>query len=238
MTEEGRTLFQKVSREPNLSDQVSALMLETILSPEMRVGDRLPSERELGEQFGVSRTVVREAVRALVAKGVIEVRRGTGLHIAAVDQSAVSESMSLYLRASRLDFNRVHEVRQVLEVHIAGIAANRATASDVDRMRAAHVQMQRDSADVAQAAKDDLEFHRMIANATHNDLYLVMMDTIVSSLIDIRRRNLGSGSMPSTINEHELVLTRISDGDEEQARRAMSAHLDSVQRIWRQQTGP
>ena len=74
------------------------MMLETILSQRLQVGDRLPSERELGEQFGVSRTVVREAVRALVAKGVIEVRSGSGLRVAAVDAAAVSESMSLYLR--------------------------------------------------------------------------------------------------------------------------------------------
>jgi len=114
LTDASEALFSKVPREPTLSDRVATSMLETILSSDMQVGDRLPSERELGDQFGVSRTVVREAVRALVAKGVIEVRRGTGLQVAAVNQSAVNETMSLYLRASRLDFERVHEVRQVL----------------------------------------------------------------------------------------------------------------------------
>ena len=72
----GGALFQQVAREPRLSDKVAEMMLETILSRRLQVGDRLPSERELGEQFNVSRTVVREAVRALVAKGVIEVRSG------------------------------------------------------------------------------------------------------------------------------------------------------------------
>src|SRR3982751_260678 len=67
-------LFEQVTREPRLSDKVAEMMLETILSRRLAVGDRLPSERELGEQFGVSRTVVREAVRALVTKGVIDVR--------------------------------------------------------------------------------------------------------------------------------------------------------------------
>ena len=91
-------LFEHVEREPRLSDKVANMMLETILSRRLEVSDRLPSERELGEQFGVSRTVVREAVRALVAKGVIEVRSGSGLRVAAVDSAAVSESMSLFLR--------------------------------------------------------------------------------------------------------------------------------------------
>src|SRR5262245_28566351 len=124
-------LFEQVAREPRLSDKVADMMLETILSRRLQVGDRLPSERELGEQFGVSRTVVREAVRALVAKGVIEVRSGSGLRVAAVDAAAVSESMSLFLRGGSLDFEKVHEVRTLLEVHIAGIAAERATTEDV-----------------------------------------------------------------------------------------------------------
>jgi len=86
-------LFALVAREPRLSDKVAERMLETILSNRLNVGDRLPSERELGEQFGVSRTVVREAVRALVAKGVIEVRSGSGLRVAAVDAESVRETM-------------------------------------------------------------------------------------------------------------------------------------------------
>ena len=69
-------LFEQVAREPRLSDKVAEMMLATILSNRLQVGDRLPSERELGEQFGVSRTVVREAVRALVAKGVMSFALG------------------------------------------------------------------------------------------------------------------------------------------------------------------
>ena len=226
-------LFEQVAREPRLSDKVADMMLETILSRRLSVGDRLPSERELGEQFGVSRTVVREAVRALVAKGVIEVRSGSGLRVAAVGAAAVSESMSLFLHGGGLDFEKVHEVRRVLEVHIAGLAAERAVADDVARIREVHEKMQRDTADVEAAARDDLEFHRRIAKATHNELYLLLMDSIGSSLIDIRRENLGSGSAPATVGEHALVLERIEARDADGARAAMSAHLDSVANIWR-----
>src|SRR5215213_8947126 len=120
-------LFGLVNRERRLSDKVAEMMLDTILSNRLNVGDRLPSERELGEQFGVSRTVVREAVRALVAKGVIEVRSGSGLRVAAVDADSVRESMSLFLRGGAIDFDKVNEVRSLLEVHIAGLAAERRT---------------------------------------------------------------------------------------------------------------
>jgi len=230
-------LFEQVAREPRLSDKVAGMMLETILSRRLNVGDRLPSERELGEQFGVSRTVVREAVRELVAKGVIEVRSGSGLRVAAVAASAVSESMSLFLRGGTLDFEKVHEVRRVLEVHIAGLAAERAHPEDVAALRAVHERMQAESGDVEAAALDDLEFHRVIARATHNELYLVLLDSIGGSQIDIRRENLGSGSAPATLEQHAQVLDGIAAHDQERAREAMAAHLDGVAAWWRAHGG-
>jgi GntR family transcriptional repressor for pyruvate dehydrogenase complex len=232
--ESARTLFGLVAREPRLSDKVAELMLETILSRKLEVGDRLPSERELGEQFGVSRTVVREAVRSLVAKGIIEVQSGSGLRVSAVGVAAVSESMSLFLRGGTLDFEKVHEVRALLEVHIAGVAAERATEGDVERLREVHERMSRETDDVESAARDDLEFHRRIAGATQNDLYLLLMDSIGSALIDIRRDNLGSGSAQTTLEQHEQILKSIATHDPAGARSAMQQHLDGVARWWRE----
>jgi GntR family transcriptional repressor for pyruvate dehydrogenase complex len=237
-TPDGAALFVQVAREPRLSDKVADMMLETILSRKLHVGDKLPSERELGEQFGVSRTVVREAVRALVAKGVIEVRSGSGLRVAAVDAAAVRESMSLYLRGRALDFEKVHEVRALLEVHIAGVAAERATDQDLERMRAADERMRQQSKHVDAAALDDLEFHRAIARATQNDLYLLLLDSIGSALIDIRRENLGSGSTPMTLGQHGAVLDRITARDPAGARAAMAAHLQGVANWWREHELP
>jgi len=227
-------LFDQVAREPRLSDKVAEMMLETILSNRLNVGDRLPSERELGEQFGVSRTVVREAVRALVAKGVIEVRSGSGLRVVAVDADSVRESMSLFLRGGAIDFDKVNEVRSLLEVHIAGLAAERRTEDDLVGLREIHDQMKREADDVPAAALDDLEFHRRIAEATRNKLFLVLMDSIGTALIDIRRANLGSGSTPMTLSQHETVLDAIEAGNAAAARDAMAAHLDGVASWWRQ----
>jgi GntR family transcriptional repressor for pyruvate dehydrogenase complex len=229
-----QTLFPQVTRERRLSDKVADMMLETILSKRLQVGERLPSERELGEQFGVSRTVVREAVRALVAKGIIDSRSGSGLRVAAVDVSAVSESMSLYLRGGDFDFEKVHEVRAVLETHIAGVAADRATEEELAHIRALHERMEAESADVDAAARDDLEFHRLIALATHNELYLMLLDSIGKTLFDIRRENLSSGAAPSTLAEHADILDAIAARDPEGASGAMQAHLDGVARVWKE----
>ena len=177
---------------------------------------------------------MREAVRALVAKGIIEVRSGSGLRVAAVDAAAVSESMSLFLRGGTLDFEKVHEVRALLEVHIAGVAAERATEEDVARLRdGARADVTDEAGDVEAAARDDLEFHRLIARATQNELYLLLMDSIGTALIDIRRENLGSGSAPMTLDQHEQILERITAHDPAGARAAMAAHLEGVAAWWR-----
>jgi GntR family transcriptional repressor for pyruvate dehydrogenase complex len=231
---ESEMTFPQVAREPRLSDKVADMMLETILSRKMRVGARLPSERELGEQFGVSRTVVREAVRALVAKGIIDARSGSGLRVAAVDAAAVGESMSLYLRGGEFDFDKVHEVRAVLETHIAGLAAERATDEDIERIRAAHEQMAAAGSDVQAAAGEDLEFHRRIALATRNELYLVLLDSIGRTLFEIRRGNLSAGAGERTLEEHARVLEAIAAHDPASARTAMGIHLDGVARVWRE----
>ena len=228
-----KALFDQIAREPRLSDKVAEMMLDTILSNRLKVGDRLPSERELGEQFGVSRTVIREAVRALVAKRVIEVRSGSGLRVAAVDADSVRESMSLFLRGGAIDFDKVNEVRSLLEVHIAGLAAERRTEDDLAGLSEIHDQMKREADDVLAAARDDLEFHRRIAQATRNELFLVLMDSIGTALIDIRRENLGSGSTPLTLGQHEEILERITARDPAGARAAMAAHLEGVAAWWR-----
>ena len=227
-------LFEQVAREPRLSDKVAEMMLETILSNRLEVGDRLPSERELGEQFGVSRTVVREAVRALVAKGVIDVRSGSGLRVAAVDAAQVSESMSLYVRGEPTSISsrctrcercsrcrsRVSQPNAAPTRRSHSFASRRTDAAAIRRRRS--------------GGAHDLEFHRRIALATHNELYLVLMDSIGASLIDIRRANLGSGSTPETLAQHQAILDAIAGHDAPAARAAMADHLEGVAMWWRE----
>ena len=222
-----------MTREPRLSDKVADLLLETIHARGLQAGERLPSERELGEQFGVSRTVIREAVRALAAKGVIDVRTGSGLRVAAVDSATVSESMSLFMRGSTtLDYPKVHEVRAMLEVEIAGLAAERASREDLAELAAICEGMEADE-DLEAASRHDVEFHRAIARATHNELHLLLLDSVGEALLEIRRENLAGGSRDDTLVLHRQVLERIAARDAEGSRRAMREHLDNVAQHWR-----
>jgi GntR family transcriptional regulator, transcriptional repressor for pyruvate dehydrogenase complex len=229
-------LFPRIPREPRLSDKVAELLLQGIVANGLQPGDRLPSERELGEQFGVSRTVIREAVRALAAKGVIEARTGSGLRVAAVDADAVTESMRLFLRGhAGIDYEQVHEVRTTLEVQIAGLAAGRATAEDVELLRS-HCDRMADAADDAEAgSREDVAFHRGVAEATHNPLFVVMLDSIADVMLEIRRATLGMKGRPAKgVRAHRQILARIAAHDAAGARDAMRKHLADSWRVWQQ----
>ena len=183
-------LFEEVSPQ-RLSDSVVEMMLRPILAGELRPGDRLPSERDLGTQFGVSRTVIREAVRSLAAKGIITARRGSGLRVAAVPPAAVTESMKLFIRGSgALDYGQAHEVRTMIEIQVAGLAAARATDADILSLRRSCDEMAGVVGDVEALSLADVDFHRRIAEITHNDLYVVLLDSIADILLDIRRATL------------------------------------------------
>lgn len=217
-----------------LSDEVASKLLATILSDGLEVGHRLPSEREMGEQFGVSRTVIREAVRGLAVKGVIDVGVGRGPQVAAVGPSAVTEALGLFLHGNRQDYDNVHEVRLLLEVQVAALAASRATESDIAQITAVHVRMEEQIADVEAATLADLEFHRAIARATRNDVYQVLLDSIGGYLIAIRKENLQGGYGVHALAQHAQILSCITEHDAEGARAAMATHLEAVARNLRE----
>jgi GntR family transcriptional regulator, transcriptional repressor for pyruvate dehydrogenase complex len=230
-------VFEAIPREARLSDKVTDAILEMIVSKRLKVGDALPPERELGKQFGVSRTVIREAVRALGAKGLLEVRGGSGVRIVAVDEATVRESMRHFVQGSSLDYAKVDEVRLVLEVAAAGLAAARATDVDIATIDETIVAMENESKSLERSVLNDLAFHRAVATSTHNELFLVLHDSMGEMLLEVRRRNLSRGR-----DERQLVVEmhrRIRDGiaahDPEAAQQAMRDHLGHVQATWSNQ---
>lgn len=225
--------FPSVVREPPLYDKVADMMLKEIMSRGYRPGDRLPSERELSDQFGVSRTVVREAVKALAAKGLIEVKSGSGLRVAAVHSDAVTESLSLYLYGRTIEYAKVHEIRTGLELQMAAAAAARRTDEDIAVMTTACERMEAAIGDVDVASMHDVEFHRAIGRATHNELYVVLLDAVGAALLEVRRANLALPSATQqTLDHHREVLEAIVAGDPAAASDAMRRHLEDVQRLY------
>ena len=234
MSNGGAQVFQTINREARLSDKVTEAILETIASNQLKPGDPLPPERELGRQFGVSRTVIREAVRALAAKGLLEVRSGSGVRIVAVDEGTVRESMRHFVQGSRLDYGKVNEVRHVLEVAAAGLAAERATDADIAAMDASIDAFENECQDIEKSVLHDLAFHRAVAMATQNELFLVLHDSMGEMLLEVRRRNLSKGrdERRLVVGMHRRIRDAIAAHDADAARWAMLDHLGHVSATW------
>jgi GntR family transcriptional repressor for pyruvate dehydrogenase complex len=236
----GEPLFQEMSRGARLSDRVADHILQVVSSRGLMPGDRLPSERELAGQFGVSRTVIREAIRSLVGKGIVEAHVGLGLRVTAVGVSNVQESVSLFLRGvDGFDYGQVHEVRGMVEVGVAGLAALRATPDDLSALEQSCRDLElADINDIEAAAKADFEFHRLLARAAHNQLCLAMLDAISQPLMGIRWRQLGPGGRNQpALASHREILSLVARHDARGARAAMRSHLADVERAWEQGLG-
>jgi GntR family transcriptional regulator, transcriptional repressor for pyruvate dehydrogenase complex len=205
-----------------------------IASNDLKPGDALPAERELGKQFGVSRTVIREAVRALAARGLLEVKSGSGVRIVAADAKTVRDSMQHFVRGSMMDYGKVDEVRGVLEVAAAGLAAQRATAEDIAHIDDTIVRFENECSDLEASVQIDLEFHRAVATATHNDLFLVLHDSIGEMLVEVRRRNLSRGrdERRLVVKMHRRIHDAIAAHDPQAAQDAMRDHLGQVKATW------
>jgi GntR family transcriptional repressor for pyruvate dehydrogenase complex len=220
-------LFKTLQRESTLSERVTDQIENLIIASHLQPGDHLPPERELARQFGVSRTVVREALHALVAKSLLETRSGGGTVVRSPTAEAVAQSMSLFLRAGQpqLDYNKVLEVRRILEVEIAGLAAERRTTEDLKKMD----EILQEAAKVEERdhfAKNDVAFHAALAHATHNELFGLLLDSIADIMFKVRYLGF---DVPDTITRavkyHRAILEQIEAGNAEGARQAMREHL-------------
>jgi GntR family transcriptional regulator, transcriptional repressor for pyruvate dehydrogenase complex len=221
-----------VARTPRLSDLVSERLLAAIREAHLPPGSKLPSERELGDQFGVSRTVIREAVRDLAARGILEVRSGSGATVARVDSSNVSDAITLFLRRKGLlDPRKIHEVRQTIELQTVRLAARHGTDEHIAEIRRTHERLAEVQSDPEEASNADVEFHRAIAKATENELFLMLVDSLSDVMLDVRRATVGrEGRIQIGIRHHELIVEALERRDVEGAVGAMRDHLlDSLE---------
>jgi len=226
-------LFRAVRREATLANQVIGELEALIVDGRLAAGSKLPSERDLADQFGVSRTVVREAVRGLVARGWLEVRPGSGSVISSPSSGKVAQSMSLLLRGGAgIDYGKIHELRSVLEIEIAGLAATRHTTADLELLRQNVEEMRAIVGDgSAQPQRDayvlnDMAFHAALARTTQNELFSLVLDSVAVVLRQVREMTFGmQGTHLHALRFHSAIYERIAAGDAPGARAAMQAHL-------------
>jgi len=179
----------KVVRSSRLYEQIVQQVEESIRKGAMKPGDQLPPERELAQQFGVSRTAVREAVKALREKGHVEAYPGRGTFITDGTSHAIKQSLDRMIRIAQPEGSGfLAEVREILEPEIASLAAVRADAQDIAAMREPIAVMDEARKDSDAFIEGDLDFHLALAEAAANPLILSLIDSIVGLLREQRMR--------------------------------------------------
>ncbi|MGA7852234.1 MAG: FadR/GntR family transcriptional regulator [Candidatus Acidiferrales bacterium] len=220
----------KVVRSSRLYEQIVQQIEDSILKGTLKSGDQLPSERELALKFGVSRTAVREAVKALHEKGLVEAYSGRGTFITNGTSEAVRQSINLMLRIDQTDGSEnLAEVRQILEPEIAAIAATRIQAQQIALMREAFSVMNNALKDPDAYIEADLDFHLALAEAAENPLILSLLDSIVGLLREQRIKIFFEEGGPERGQYHHArILAAIEKRDAEASRAAMRDHLEQV----------
>jgi len=226
-------IFPTITREEPLAARVANHLQQLIVENKLKHGGRMPSERYLAEQFGVSRTVVREAVRSLVSKGLLEVLAGSGASIRAEPIAAAANSMSLLLTLGismgQLDLAKVVEIRRVLEVEIASLAADRATPDHTSLMEDILQEAERGIDDEDQFMSSDIAFHALLAKAADNGLFSVILGSISEVLVECRREGWRiPGAANRGLAQHRRIIDCVRAADSVGARRAMNEHMDEA----------
>ena len=214
----------------NLADEVSQQLIEMIVSGTWATHESLPPESELALRFEVSRTVIREAMRVLVANGMIHVRHGVGAHVSPRQEWRVAEPLKLLIRSDPEGLLRWLEVRLVFEVGVARLAATRAQAADIADIATALASMRSALLGPTEAfIEADRRFHLAISSATHNPAFEVLIEPLLEPLRGPIREiaNLPGNAMKA-LEEHEAVLEALRSGDADAAGTKMLVHLERV----------
>ena len=222
--------IEPLERELRLYERVVEKIVALIQDGAWDAGDRLPPERDLAEAFGVSRTVVREAVKTLEARGVLETLTGSGVYVRRPDSAMVSRSLRMYLQLldqDDLDL-RLAEIRRVLEVEIAALAAARATAEEQQELRRLCQEMRKHAGAPRVLAEMDFQLHLLLAEATRNELFGVLLTPLIEQLREhfvYAWEHYGARPVESVFEQHEAIVAAVETGDAELARCAMAEHI-------------
>lgn len=220
----------KAIRKTRIYEEVVSQIHDLIREGRLNAGDQLPSERELAETFKVSRTSVREALRALETQGLVVSRTGMGTFVADLPIEALVAPLATLLIEEKSALADIFEMRRLIEPHIASMAAERATVKDIEGMRKILEQQREEILRGGTGVEADAEFHFAIGKATQNQA----LEKLISGLMDIlshsREESLQTpGRTQASLESHHRILSAIEAHDNEKARDAMLSHIEHVE---------
>ena len=225
-------MFKEV-RQSTVTQKIISQIRSAILQGKLQPGDKLPSERELVEQFQVSKQSLREAMRALEHVGLIEVRKGIGggAHIVEVDIQVTKENLANYLSFKNLSIEDLSEFRKLIEPYAAARAAENISSKQLEALdainRSARENLENNR--IYEAGQDEFNFHRFIAEQTGNPLLILILDFVESMLEEFKKLfGPDKAFFVQVLECHERIYQAILDRDAQRAADEMLAHVEQV----------
>lgn len=221
-------MFGEIRRNEQLPARIASEIVRQITEGSFLPGQKLPTEHNLAQSFGVSRSVIREAIAQLRNEGLIETRQGVGAFITSPDrrQAIRIEPETL---ADQDHFRSLFQLRMALEIEAAGLAAVHHTAQDMQRLDEALVEMTGRKKWTDEGIAADLAFHRALAAATHNEYFPIVLgfvaERISQAIRTARARAVLEKIVEITITEHQAIRNAIADRDPLKAREVMRQHI-------------
>ena len=213
-----------------LTDEAILKIKEMILAGDLKPGDRLPPEKELGEALGLSRSSLREAVKALEIIRVLDVRRGDGTYVTSLSPSLLLDALSFVVDVHQDDsVLELFEVRRILEPAAAVLATPRMTGADIAHLRELLAQVD-GVPSVDELVANDIVFHRYISERSGNAYLTRMLDALSSSTLRARvwRGLTQEGSVQRTLTEHRAIVDALEVGDADLVAAQMTVHVSGV----------
>ena len=216
-------------RRVRVYEEIVSQITSLILSGDLKVGDKLPSERELGERFAVGRNSVREATRALESANLVVTRQGEGTFIIATPDSLVPV-LSARISEEESGVHHLFEARRILEPQIAALAAERAGTDELKELDRILVRQRKAVDTGGSGIEEDTQFHMALAGAAKNEFLEKLLGTLLASLRELRERSVRRIS--DRIRSHEThlkILDAVKNGREQDAVANMISHLLEIE---------
>lgn len=226
----GKSASEKLGLPPspsaNRTSAVVEQLTELILSGALAAGSPLPSERELSQRLGVSRNVLREATKVLQSRGLVTIKHGARTMVNENTSEPVQQAVLGVLYGRDDALLQLTEVRLMLEVGIAALAAERATETDIEALQEIVRKLSVSVHNAHQYIQWDAAFHRALAQATHNMIFVLMLDSIDGLTLQSRQSALALETPRQSLPEHRQICAAVAKHDKTKAARAMRRHLE------------
>jgi len=231
----GLRKFQVVRPLPEglMAEQVVMQVREMIRQGSLKPGDRLPPERELAKRLGISRASLRHGLQSLATIGVLTSRHGSGTFIAEGPPALDSEPLQMLAHLHRFTPDEMFEARKLLEVGIAGLAAQNAQPEHLATMAEEISEMYATLDDPQQYLVHDIRFHRAVGAASGNPILAALMNMVSTAMYERRRATVERATdLKESVEFHRRIYRFIRAGKADEARAAMSEHLELAQRAF------